>query len=123
MATNPTNLILEDLVVEPRLEFTLASGSGGDIHGGLTTTEDDEVLLAGDASAVEGGIGGVGLEDLEVPGGDELGEAGLAWDMDLAPIGDRGRTLEVLSLQAVMKYVLSAENWMSVMGWLRSWMA
>lgn len=79
MAANPTNLILEDLVVEPRLEFTLASGSGGDIHGGLTTAEDDEVLLAGDASAVEGGIGGVGLEDLEVPGGDELGRAGLAW--------------------------------------------
>lgn len=67
------NLVLEDLVVEPRLEFTLARGGRGDVHGGLATAEDDKVLLAGDAGTVEGRIGGVGLEDLEVLGGDELG--------------------------------------------------
>lgn len=72
VTAHATNLALEDLVIETGLEFTLASRGGGDIHSGLTTTEDDVVLLAGDGSAVERGVGGVGLEDLEVLGCDEL---------------------------------------------------
>jgi len=72
VTTDTANLVLEDLVVESSLEFTLASGGRGDVHGGLTTTENDEVLLPGHAGAVEGGITGVGLEDLEILSGDEL---------------------------------------------------
>ncbi len=72
VTTDTANLVLEDLVVETGLELTLAGRGTGDIHGGLTTTEDDEVLLGCDCSAVEGGVGGVGLDDLEVTGTDEL---------------------------------------------------
>lgn len=72
VATDAADLVLEDLVVEAGFEFTLAGRGGGDVHGGLATAEDDKVLLAGDGGAVEGGIGGVGLEDLEVASRDEL---------------------------------------------------
>lgn len=77
VATDTADLVFEDLVVEAGLEFTLASGGGGDIHGGLTTTQNHVVLLVGDGGGVEGSIGGVGLEDGEVASGDEL-EKGLA---------------------------------------------
>lgn len=73
MTTHTTNLLFKDLVVESRLEFTLSRSGSCDIHGGLTTTEDDKVLLGRNGSAVERGIGGIGLEYLEVAGGDELG--------------------------------------------------
>lgn len=72
VTTHTADLLLKDLVVEPRLELTLTGGGGSDVHSGLTTTEDDEVLLGGDGGAVERGVGGVGLEQLEVAGGDEL---------------------------------------------------
>jgi hypothetical protein len=72
VAADTANLVFKDLVVEPRLEFTLARGRGGDVHGGLATAEYDKVLLGGDGGAVEGGVGCVGLENLEVLGGDEL---------------------------------------------------
>lgn len=68
VTTDTANLVLEDLVVEAGLELALASGGGGDIHGSLTTTEDDKVLLGGNDGAVEGGVARVGLEDLEVAG-------------------------------------------------------
>ena len=81
VTAHATNLALEDLVVETGLEFTLARRGGGDIHGGLTTSEDDVVLLASDGSAVKRGVGGVGLKDLEVLGCDELRkEPRLAWN-------------------------------------------
>ena len=76
VTAHATNLALEDLVVETGLEFTLAGRGGGDIHGGLTATEDNVVLLASDGSAVKRGVGGVGLENLEVLGCDELWELG-----------------------------------------------
>lgn len=73
MTTHATNLLLKHLVVEARLEFTLASRSGGDVHGSLAATEDDEVFLGGDGSGVEGGVGDVGLHNLEIGGIDDLG--------------------------------------------------
>ena len=73
MASDAANLVLEDLVVEASLKFTLARGGSGDIHGGLTTTQNHEVLLRGHGGAVEGCVGGVGLEHLEVAGGNQLG--------------------------------------------------
>jgi hypothetical protein len=39
-------------VVEAGLELALSRGGSGDVHGGLATTEDDEVLLGGDGGAV-----------------------------------------------------------------------
>jgi hypothetical protein len=56
VATDTANLLLEDLVVETRLELTLAGRGPGDIHGGLTTTEDDVLLLRRDGGAVEGSV-------------------------------------------------------------------
>lgn len=72
VAPHAADLVLEDLVVEAGLELALSRGGSGDVHGGLATAEDDEVLLGGDGGAVEGGIGCVGLDDGEVAGRDEL---------------------------------------------------
>ena len=72
MAFDTANLVLEDLVIETSLEFTLASGSCRDIHGGLTTTEDHIILLGSDSGAVQRCVGNVGLQDGEVTRGHEL---------------------------------------------------
>jgi hypothetical protein len=114
VTTDTANLVFEDLVVEARLELTLTGRGGCDIHGGLTTTEDNVVLLSGNGSRVEGGIGDVGLKDGEVAGRNELeGEmlAGWYWnDIDSGAylgrlvfgsgdeVGAVGRELEVVDL-------------------------
>ena len=72
VATDTADLVLENLVVESGLELALAGGGRGDVHGGLATTEDDEILLGRDGGAVEGRVGGVGLHDREVASIDEL---------------------------------------------------
>jgi hypothetical protein len=72
VTSHTTNLVLEDLVIETSLELTLTGRSSGNIHSGLTTTEDDEFLLGGDSGTVEGCVGYIGLEDLEIAGRDEL---------------------------------------------------
>lgn len=72
MTTDTANLVLEDLVVEASLELTLTGAGGGDIGSSLTTTQNDKVLLAGQSSTVQGGIGDVGLQNTQVLGGDEL---------------------------------------------------
>lgn len=72
MTTDSANLVFKDLVVESRLELSLSRRGTGDIHGGLTTSEDDKVLLGCNGGTVKRGISGVGLENLEVLGGDEL---------------------------------------------------
>lgn len=72
VTTNTADFVLKDPVVETGFEFTLASGRGGDIHGGLTTAQDHVVLLGGDDGAVERRVGDVGFEDGEVTGGQEL---------------------------------------------------
>lgn len=72
VASHATNLVLEDLVVETGFEFTLSSGSTGDIHGGLTTAQDNKVLLGGDGGAVQGSIGDVVLQHGEIAGSNEL---------------------------------------------------
>ena len=73
MTTDTADLVLEDLVVESGLEFTLAGGCRCDVHGGLATTENDVFLLWRDGSGVEGGIGWIGLHDGEIAGRDDLG--------------------------------------------------
>lgn len=100
VASHTADLVLEDLVVEAGFEFTLAGRGSGDVHGCLTTSEDNKVFLGGDGGAVEGGVGGVGLEDFEVLGRDELwGRVSLV----RMKIREGGSTLAVLSLQAVMQ--------------------
>lgn len=61
VAADTADLVLKDLVVEAGFELALAGRSGGDVHGGLATAENDKVLLASDGGAVDGGIGGVVL--------------------------------------------------------------
>lgn len=97
VTTHTTDLLLKDLVVESRLEFTLSRRSGGDIHGGLTTTEDDKVFLGCDSSTVQRGVCRVGLEHLEVAGRDEFGGLVLAGGDEVGPVG---RPLEVGDLAA-----------------------
>lgn len=72
VASDTTDLVLKDLVVETSLEFTLTSRCRRDFHRGLTSTEDDIVLLRCDGSGVERSVGNVGFKDGEVPGGQDL---------------------------------------------------
>lgn len=72
MTSDTADLLFENLVVEAGLEFSLASGGGCDVHGGLATTEDDEIFLGGNGCAVEGSVGDVGLENLKIAGVDDL---------------------------------------------------
>lgn len=87
MTTNTADLLLEYLVVESCLEFTLPRRGGRDIHGGLTTTEDDIVFFRGDGCAVEGRVCDVRLEHLEVARADELGGLVLAGGDEVCPVG------------------------------------
>lgn len=87
MTTHTTDLLLKDLVVEPRLELTLSRCSGGHIHSSLTTTKDDKVFLGRDSSAVQGSVCRVSLEYLEVAGGDELGGLVFASSDEVGPVG------------------------------------
>lgn len=72
MTSNSTDLVFEYLVVESRFEFALALIGLCDFRSILATAEDDEVFLWGDGCGVEWCIGRVGLEDLEVTGGEDL---------------------------------------------------
>lgn len=96
-----TDFVLENLVVETSLEFTLASGGGSDIHGGLTTSQDHVFLLGRDGGAVKGSVGDVGLEDGEVTGGHELYDISKLFRT--SDETKNQRTLAVLSFEAVMK--------------------
>lgn len=72
VATDTANLVFENLVVESGLESTLAVGGGGDFHGGLTTSQNNEVLLGSDCGAVKRGVCRVSFEGREVASRDEL---------------------------------------------------
>lgn len=73
VASDTADLLLEDLVVEAGFEFSLAGRGGGDVHGCLTTADDDVVFKGGDGGGVEGGVGDVGFHYFEGLGVDELG--------------------------------------------------
>lgn len=72
MTTHTTNLLHEDLVVEAGFKLSLTGRSGGDVHGGLSSTEDNVVFDGCDSGAVEGCVGDVRLEDVELLDVDEL---------------------------------------------------
>jgi hypothetical protein len=72
MASDTSDLIFKDFVVESSLKLSLSGRCGCDITRLLATPENDEVLLRRDGTGVEGGIGNVGLEDLEGVCLDEL---------------------------------------------------
>lgn len=78
MASDTSDLVFEDFVVESSLELSLPGGCGCDSTRLLTTSEDDEVLFRRDRAGVEGSIGNVGLEDLEGVCLDELSK-GQCW--------------------------------------------
>jgi hypothetical protein len=92
VTSDTADLVLENLVVETSLELTLTGRGSGDIHSGLTTTKDDEVLLGGDGGTVERCVGYVSLEDLEVASRDELGSLVLAGSNEVEAVG---RPLEI----------------------------
>lgn len=48
MATDSTNLLFENFVVETRFEFTLSGVGCGNVHSGLSSSEDDEILVGCD---------------------------------------------------------------------------
>lgn len=87
MTTDTADLLLENLVVEPCLEFTLPSRSGCDIHGGLSTTQNDKLLLWRNGSAVEWRVGVVCLENFEVASGNQLGGLVFARGDEIGPVG------------------------------------
>lgn len=95
-------------VVESGFEFTLAGRGGGDIHGGLTTTKNDEVLLGCHTSSVEGSVGDIGFEDGEVAGGQELDV--ISGDCLVERSAKKEHTLADLSFDAVMKDRRSGAN-------------
>jgi hypothetical protein len=111
VTTDTANLLHEDLVVEARFELSLAGRGGGDVHGGLSSSKDNVVFDGGDGGAVEGRVGDVGLQNVELLNVDELGTVSIGGE-DCIRL--RLRTLAVLSLDAVMKYVRSGAHWMSV---------
>jgi hypothetical protein len=111
VTADTANLLHEDLVVEARFELSLAGRGGGDVHGGLSSTKDNVVFDGGDGGAVEGSIGDVGFQDGQLFDIDEL-EAVSTANMDSIRL--QLRTLAVLSLDAVMKYVRSGAHWRSV---------
>jgi hypothetical protein len=59
VTTHTTDLLHEDLVVEAGFEFTLARGGSSDVHGGLSSAEDNVVFYGCDRGAVEGGVGDI----------------------------------------------------------------
>ena len=59
------DLLLEDLVPEPRLELALPEGRRRDAHGILTTAEQNIRLVRGDGSAVQWRLRHVRLEDCQ----------------------------------------------------------
>ena len=68
------DLLHEDLVVEPCLELSLSGTGCGDVHGGLATTQNHEVLDWCYCGAVERGISDIRLEDFKAICGKDLGK-------------------------------------------------
>lgn len=125
VTTYTADLLGEDLVVETRFEFTLASRGGCDVHGGLSSAEDDVVFYGGDGGAVERCVGDVGLEEIEglgidelrglvLGGGDEVGAVGRPLEVSdclvlaLRPLASR-RTVRTLHVRLV-HVVVAAEQ-------------
>lgn len=66
MSTDTSNLLLEDLVPESALEFTLSAAGCCDIHGLLSSSDNNKLLVLGhDGCRVKGSVSGVCLENLQ----------------------------------------------------------
>lgn len=113
MSLDTADLLFKDLVVETSLELSLAGRGLGNVHGILTTSEDDVVFLRSDGSAVQRSIGHVGLHYLEISCVDELFESAV-FHASAASASPGHITLAVLSLDAVRQYVRSGDHWISV---------
>ena len=61
MPLDPTNLILENLVIESRLEFPLPRTCSRYIGCGLATTDNYEIFFGRDGGGVQGGVCNVGF--------------------------------------------------------------
>ena len=65
VALDTTDFLLEDLVPEPRLEFTLSQRGVCDVHCILTTTKQDVGLPLCECSTFQRGFSSEGLDDHE----------------------------------------------------------
>lgn len=72
MTADTANLVFENFVIEASLEFALTRRCCGHFRGGLTTTKNDIVLLRRHGGTVDGGVGRISLQDLQVVCGDKL---------------------------------------------------
>lgn len=77
MPLDSTDFIFEDLMVEPRFELSLPGGCCCDIHSSLTSSEYDEVFLRRYCRGVQGCVGDVGFEQLEITGRYDLGSSAM----------------------------------------------
>lgn len=66
MAPHTPNLLLEDSMVEPGLELSTSSRSGGHTSCVLTTSHNNIRLRGRDTSTVQRRLGCEGLDDLKV---------------------------------------------------------
>ena len=73
MPFHSADLIFKDFVIETRFELALTRGRSGDVHGSLTAAKDDKGFFGRKGSGVECCVGGVGLEELEIPRRDQFG--------------------------------------------------
>jgi hypothetical protein len=126
MTLDTSHFLFKDTVPEPRLELSASSRGGGHAHG-ILSTADNDLEVAGhsvlktatkirrqtatyvgtdgsDASAVQGGLGGEGLQHLEVFGVVELQIRNRQYHRFYGWLHSlRQLTLAVLSLLEVMK--------------------
>ena len=70
MTIDSIDLIFEDIVIESSFEFALTSRRRGDVHGRLTTSKVDEVLLRCGRRCVRRCVGGTLLEHFEIVSGE-----------------------------------------------------
>lgn len=101
VTTNTANLVFEDLVVKSSLELTLAGSGCGNIHGSLTTSEDNEILLGRNAGTVQWCVGGVRLQNLEVSNGDEVSGLVLGGSDEVGAVGS---PLQIRDLHVQLVY-------------------
>jgi len=87
MTPYSSDLILEDLVVESRLEFTLSCTRGGDIHGCLSTAQNHKVFPGCYGCSIERGVGYVVFENFEGSSADDFGGLIFAGGYEVGSVG------------------------------------
>ena len=109
MTFHTADFVLEDLMIKACFELSLSRRCSCYIHSCLAATEDNEFLFRCYCGCINRRIRHVGLEKLKIPGRTYLKHVSLRRVKQ-----DSKLAFAVLSLEAVMKYVLSGAHWRSV---------